>query len=84
MKKNIFLKDIKLLRKQMELLAEQSKGAVEPNELKNISTAMCEIHNALVNSIALAIRSVSGLVVIAYLAINIVVLFQKFFRSKTR
>ena len=83
MEKTLVLKDIKLLRKQMELLAEQSKGAVDPNELRSLSTAMCEVYNALVNGITLAIRSIGGFVVIVYLAINIVVLFQKFFRSKT-
>lgn len=39
-------KEAKLLRKQMELLAEQSKGATD-SELARLSTAMCEVYREL-------------------------------------
>ena len=35
-----------LLRKQMKLLAEQSRGAVD-GELARLSTAMCEVYREL-------------------------------------
>lgn len=39
-------KEAKLLRKQMELLAEQSNGAAD-SELARLSTAMCEVYREL-------------------------------------
>lgn len=39
-------KEKELLRKQMELLAEQSKSAVD-DELVRLSTAMCEVYRLL-------------------------------------
>lgn len=39
-------KERKMLRKQMELLAEQSKSAVDI-ELARLSTAMCEVYREL-------------------------------------
>lgn len=39
-------KESKLLRKQMKLLAEQSQDATD-SELARLSTAMCEVYNAL-------------------------------------
>lgn len=39
-------KERKLLRKQLELLAEQSEGAIAP-ELAELSGAMCRIAEAL-------------------------------------
>ena len=39
-------KESKLLRKQIALLAEQSQGAAD-SELARLSTAMCEVYNAL-------------------------------------
>lgn len=39
-------KDEEILRKQLELLAERSKDAIE-SELKDLSIAMCEIYKML-------------------------------------
>lgn len=43
---NIMSKETKLLRKQLELLAEQSNGAAD-SELARLSTAMCEVYREL-------------------------------------
>ena len=40
-------KEKELLLKQLELLAEQSSGAVD-RELAELSTAMCEVYRALI------------------------------------
>ena len=68
------LRKRKLLRKQMELLAEQSKSAVD-EELANLSTAMCEIYRELNRSIhaRLTLFSVVGL----ELLVGIVILVEK-------
>ena len=39
-------KETKLLRKQLDLLAEQSTGATD-SELARLSTAMCEVYREL-------------------------------------
>lgn len=39
-------KEKELLRKQLELLAEQSKGATD-RELSELSVAMCEVYKEL-------------------------------------
>lgn len=39
-------KEKELLRKQLELLAEQSGDAL-PNELSNLSAAMCKVYDKL-------------------------------------
>lgn len=43
-------KERKLLRKQMELLAEQSNGATE-RDIASLSAAMCEVHRELVHDL---------------------------------
>lgn len=40
-------KERKLLRRQLELLAEQSEGAL-PEELTDLSAAMCKVYKSLV------------------------------------
>lgn len=72
-----------MLRKQIKLLAEQSEQAIDSRELKDLSVAMHEVHNALAIRMTLTICGICGFVVIAYLAVNIVVLIKKFFRCKT-
>ena len=72
------MKEKKLLRKQLALLAEQSKLA-EDRDLESLSTAMCEIYKALKRP-AFAIRVALGLAVFADLLVSIVVLIVNLFR----
>ena len=70
-------KEKELLRKQMELLAEQSKSAID-DELVRLSTAMCETYRELKCPIPMSIAFFSA--VSLNLLISILVLVEKFFR----
>lgn len=63
--------DRKLLRKQLELLAEQSKGATE-SELAELSVAMCKVCRELDRPVLLAGVSLL-LAVCLYLVVGILV-----------
>ena len=74
-------KEKELLRKQVELLAEQSKSATD-SELARLSTAMCEVYKQLETDslhrrvlLGIALFSVVGL----DLLISIIVLIEKLF-----
>ena len=76
-------KETEMLRKQMNLLAEQSKEAVDSSEIKALSTAMCEVHNTLIRKTLLTISIAGIFVVIANFTVNFIILIKKFFGSKT-
>ena len=71
-------KETEMLRKQMNLLAEQSKEAVESSEISVLSTAMCEVHNTLVRKTFLTIGIACIFVVIANFTINFIILIKSF------
>lgn len=71
------LKEQKLLRQQMELLAEQSEGALD-SDLAMLSNAMCNAYRLLiVDSLRLAALSF----VLPNLLVRVYVHIQKTFRS---
>lgn len=70
-------KQEELLRQQLELLAEQSKGAME-EDLSNLSNSMCEVYKLLTQSHA---AFFANLIVGAYSAVCFLILLKKFFRS---
>ncbi|OKZ90634.1 MAG: hypothetical protein BHV95_13320 [Clostridiales bacterium Nov_37_41] len=76
-------KETEMLCKQMNLLAEQSKEAVDLSEITALSTAMCEVHNTLIRKTLLTISIACIFVVIANLTVNFIILIKKFFGSKT-
>ena len=70
-----------ILRQQLELLAEDSKNA-EDRELVGLSTAMCEVCEALRRRTSLASRYGYCLAVCTYSIVSIVILYKQFFRRK--
>lgn len=71
-------KERKLLRKQMELLAEQSNGAMD-RDLASLSDAMCEVHRELVSD-RLAISTTLFSAVCLNLLVCILVHIKKLLR----
>lgn len=71
-------KNTKLLRKQMELLAEQSVGAVD-HDLAILTHAMCEVDRALVRDLLLriALLFVTGLNLLVCVLVHIKKLFRR-------
>lgn len=67
----------KILRQQLELLAEHSEGATE-QELPNLSAAMCEIYDRLIQEgVGRSLfRSAIILVTLANLLVSILILIQ--------
>lgn len=67
----------KILRQQLELLAEHSEGATE-QELPNLSAAMCEIYDRLIQEgVGRSLfRSAIILVPLANLLVSILILIQ--------
>ena len=74
-------KEKEILRKQLELLAEQSKSATE-DELPRISVAMCDIYKALNHPFATLVF-IALLAVFAKLTIGFFVHIKKLLRSET-
>ena len=72
-------KQEELLRQQLELLAEQSKGAME-EDLSNLSNSMCEVYKLLTQSHA---AFFANLIVGAYFFVGFLILIKKLFRSKS-
>lgn len=74
-------KERRLLRKQMELLAEQSNDATD-RELAELSVAMCETHRELQrnNLATVALLSAVGFNLLVCILVHI----QKFFGRDTR
>ena len=70
-------KERKLLRKQMELLAEQSNGATG-RELAELSVAMCDIYDKLVDP-ALAFSIALLLFVLSNFIVSILILVKYLF-----
>lgn len=71
-------KERKLLRQQLELLAEQSKATYE-RDLSELSNSMCEICKSLVQS---ELAVVVQLALLAYFVVSFLILFKKLFRGK--
>ncbi len=73
------MKDVrKILRQQLELLAEQSKSAID-DELVRLSSAMCGIHRELVRG---RLTGVTLFFVVSLnLLVSIIVLIKNFFRG---
>ena len=67
-------KERKLLRKQIELLAEQSNGATD-RELAELSAAMCDVYDKLERP-ALALRIALSLFVISDFIVGILILVK--------
>lgn len=67
-----------LLRQQLELLAERSKGAME-KDLSELSDPMCEVYK-LLNYTVFTISA--QFAVYAYLVVGFLVLLKKLFRCK--
>lgn len=74
-------KEKEILRKQLELLAEQSKSATE-DELPRISVAMCDIYKALVGPIIALALVANFTIMFAKLAIGFFVHVKKLLRSE--
>ena len=72
-------KQKEILHKQLELLAEQSKDAID-KETANLSVAMCEIYKTLERSKINLIASANFTIVFTNSLICFVILFKKFFR----
>lgn len=72
-------KEKDILHKQLELLAEQSKDAID-EESANLSMAMCEIYKTLERSKINLIASVNFAIVFTNSLICFKILFKKFFR----
>lgn len=70
-------KEKELLRKQMLLLSEQSKGALE-NDLAELSDSMCEVYRLLVQSY---VAFFANLIMGANLVVCFLILLKKLFRS---
>lgn len=70
-------KEKELLRQQLELLAKQSKGAME-TDLSELSDSMCGVYKLLAQSHA---AFFANLIVGANLAVCFLILLKKFFRS---
>jgi hypothetical protein len=70
-------KEKELLCQQLELLAEQSKGAME-KDLSELSDSMCEVYKSISQSHAAFFAS---LIVGANLVVCFLILLKKFFRS---
>lgn len=60
-------KEKELLRKQMELLAEQSRGALD-RDLASLSSAMCEVYRELKGN-----RSTCGIALISAIILDLIV-----------
>lgn len=71
-------KEKELLRKQMELLAEQSRDATD-REIGDLSVAMCKVHSELVKD-SLRLPITLFLVLGFDLAVRGVVQIEKLFR----
>lgn len=67
----------KILRQQLELLAEYSKGATE-QELPNLSAAMCEVYDRLKKAGpgGSLFRGIVILLALANLLVSILILIQ--------
>lgn len=78
-KDNVFAQERELLHKQLELLAEQSKGAME-KDLSELSDSMCKIYRSIMQSHAAFFAS---LIVGANLIVCFLILLKKFFRGDT-
>lgn len=77
--KGILQEERKLLRQQLELLAEQSQTAYE-SDLAELSNSMCEVYK-LLNQSAFAVAV--QFAVFAYLVIGFLIFFKKLFWGKT-
>lgn len=66
-----------LLRQQLELLAKQSKGALE-KDLSELSDSMCAVYKLLAQSHT---AFFTNLIVGANLAVCFLILLKKFFRN---
>lgn len=71
-------KEKELLRKQMSLLSEQSKTAME-EDLSNLSNSMCEVYRLLNQSV---FSVTTQLAMFAYFVVSFLILFKKLFRGK--
>ena len=76
-KKYLKKSEKEILRKQLELLSEDSAEATG-NELANLSAAMCAIDQRL--SLHLTLTSVKKFIVFTQLFIGFIVLLKKFCR----
>ena len=76
-------KERELLRKQLELLAEQSKDAML-EEMPCLTTAMCEVCKELERHFCIATFSAGFLIMSANLIICFMVQIKKLFRSEAR
>lgn len=72
-------KEKELLRQQLHLLAEQSKGAIE-TDLSEMSDSMCEVYKLLTQAEFVFIAQFA---VLAYLFVGFLILLKKLFRSKS-
>ena len=71
-----------ILRKQLELLAEQSESATE-DELPRISDAMCDIYKVLERPLAVFTLITLCAIMLAQSSASIFVHVKKLFRSET-
>lgn len=76
---DILIRKRKLLRQQLQLLAEQSQTAYE-SDLAELSNSMCKIYK-LLNQSAFAVAA--EFAVFAYLVIGFLILLKKLLWSKT-
>ena len=72
-------KEKELLRQQLELLAEQSKTAME-EDLSNLSNSMCEVYRLLNQSV---FSVTTQLAMFAYFVVGFLILLKKLFRGKS-
>lgn len=72
-------KEKELLRQQLELLAKQSKVAME-TDLSELSGSMCEVYKLLSQTEFAVIAQFS---VLAYLFVGFLILLKKLFRGKS-
>lgn len=77
--RNFFKEETELLRKQLELLAERSKGAYE-KDLAELSCSMCEIYGHIRKSRMTMAAIAAFPVVCAYLVVCFKILVKELFR----
>lgn len=66
----------RLLRQELELLAEESKHPDSSSDIARLAEAMCHIHDRLVRNRTRALMLAIIVIMLAYLSVSIVVKIQ--------